>query len=234
MTGVAAVHARIAEIQQHVQSLASVAQPRSAQGAGFGPALASALTQGSLADAVSAVAEGADESSPLSALAGALRPESLRGNAPASPAAVPSPTAAPVDGTGGLPGISAAVARWSDLFARETAEHGLPPGLLAAVAQVESGGRPDAVSHAGAIGLMQIMPGTARGLGVDPRDPTQAVDGAARLLAEHLDRFGSLELALAAYNAGPGAVRKHDGVPPYRETQNYVRKVTALLAGGTP
>lgn len=133
---------------------------------------------------------------------------------------------------GGQPGISAAVSRFGNLFSAATARYGLPAGLLAAVAQVESAGNPSAVSHAGAVGLMQIMPGTARELGVDARDPRQAVDGAARLLSSHLRDFGSLDLALAAYNAGPGAVRKYDGVPPYRETQAYVRKVTSLLPQG--
>ena len=116
------------------------------------------------------------------------------------------------------------------LFTAATARYGLPQGLLAAVAQTESGGRADAVSPAGARGLMQIMPGTAKELGVDPMVPAQAVDGAARLLADHLESFGSVDLALAAYNAGPGAVRRHDGVPPYAETQNYVRKVTDLMS----
>jgi soluble lytic murein transglycosylase-like protein len=68
---------------------------------------------------------------------------------------------------------------------------------------------------------------------VDPFDPAQAVDGAARLLSDHLATFGSVPLALAAYNAGPGAVRRYDGVPPYAETQHYVQKVAALMQGGT-
>jgi hypothetical protein len=129
------------------------------------------------------------------------------------------------------PGISTAVSRYSSLFTAATNRYGLPDGLLAAVAQTESAGNPSAVSRAGARGLMQIMPGTARELRVDPDDPAQAVDGAARLLSDHLESFGSLELALAAYNAGPGAVRRYDGVPPYRETQDYVRKVAALMPG---
>ena len=77
---------------------------------------------------------------------------------------------------------------------------------------------------------MQLMPGTARGLGVtDAYEPAQAVDGAARLLKGLLDRFGSTELALAAYNAGPGAVLRYGGVPPYAETQKYVRSVMSTL-----
>jgi soluble lytic murein transglycosylase-like protein len=72
---------------------------------------------------------------------------------------------------------------------------------------------------------MQIMPATAHGLGVDPMNPTEAVDGAARLLKDLIDRFGQVDLALAAYNAGPGAVLRHDGIPPYPETQRYVPAV---------
>jgi hypothetical protein len=115
---------------------------------------------------------------------------------------------------------------YASLFASAGAAHGVDPSLLAAVAQVESGMDPTAVSPAGARGLMQLMPATAAELGVaDPFDPAQAVDGAARLLRSHLDRFGSVELALAAYNAGAGAVSRHGGIPPYTETQQYVLRV---------
>jgi len=100
------------------------------------------------------------------------------------------------------------------------------------VARAESGFNPRAVSRAGALGLMQIMPSTARGLNVDPLDPAQAVDGAARLLASHLDRFGTVELALAAYNAGPNAVARHGGIPPYSETRTYVQRVMSYLQEG--
>ena len=120
---------------------------------------------------------------------------------------------------------------YAALFASGGAQHGVSPALLAAVARAESGFNPSARSPAGAQGLMQFMPATAREMGVDPWDPASAVDGAARLLKRHLQEFGSTELALAAYNAGPGAVRRHGGIPPYAETQNYVRKISAQLQG---
>ena len=103
--------------------------------------------------------------------------------------------------------------------------HKIPEDLFARLVQQESGWNPQARSHKGAIGLAQLMPGTARYLGVDPLDPYQNLDGGARYLAEQYRAFGSWRLALAAYNAGPEAVRKHGGVPPYRETRNYVRVI---------
>ena len=100
--------------------------------------------------------------------------------------------------------------------------------LFQANIEVESAYRPTAVSSAGAIGLGQLMPGTARDLGVDPHDLTQNLDGSARYLLAMLARFGTPELALAAYNAGPDAVALHGGIPPFTETQNHVRRVMAV------
>lgn len=114
-------------------------------------------------------------------------------------------------------------------FSTAERKYGLPSGLLSAVAKQESGYDATAKSPAGARGLMQFMPATAAGMGIDPMDPVQAIDGAGRLLASHLKTFGSIDLALAAYNAGPGNVRKYGGIPPFAETQNYVKKITANL-----
>lgn len=112
------------------------------------------------------------------------------------------------------------------------AKHGIDPALLRALVRQESGFDPAARSPAGASGLTQLMPGTAASLGVtDPTDPVQALDGGARYLRQQLDRFGGDErLALAAYNAGPGAVSRHGGVPPYAETQQYVERVLGYAA----
>jgi peptidoglycan DL-endopeptidase CwlO len=144
---------------------------------------------------------------------------------PSVTATDPSLRLAALGGSGTLAGVP-----YAAQFAAAGAKYGLPASLLAAVAKVESGYNPSAVSPAGARGLMQIMPGTASGLGVNPMDPAQAIDGAARLLSGHLREFGSLPLALAAYNAGGGAVHKYGGIPPYAETQAYVGKVQAAMA----
>jgi len=113
-------------------------------------------------------------------------------------------------------------------LARDAAlRHGLDPGLVLAVVQVESGFVPEALSPKGARGLMQLMPGTASALGVsDPFDPAQNLDGGARHLGALIARYGGdVTKALAAYNAGEGAVARHGGVPPYRETRDYVKHV---------
>ncbi|PWU05711.1 MAG: lytic transglycosylase [Terriglobia bacterium] len=105
-------------------------------------------------------------------------------------------------------------------------KYGLPRSLVRSVMKTESAFRPQAVSPKGAIGLMQLMPATAQTLGADPHDPAQNVDAGTRYLRELLEKYaGGLRHALAAYNAGPGAVDKFHGVPPYPETIDYVRKI---------
>jgi hypothetical protein len=114
---------------------------------------------------------------------------------------------------------------YADLFTRAANRYGVDASVLAAVASQESGFDSKAVSGAGAQGLMQFMPATAAGLGVNPLDPASAIDGAAKYLSSLKNQFGSTELALAAYNAGPGTVRRYGDIPPYAETQNYVHAV---------
>lgn len=127
-------------------------------------------------------------------------------------------------------GIRLDYARLAAIIEEAAAETGLPAALIDAVVRTESGYRPHAVSRAGAIGLMQLMPRTARSLGVrDPFDPRQNVRGGARYLRRLFDRFGTVELALAAYNAGPARVARHRGVPPFKETRRYVRVVMERL-----
>jgi len=120
-----------------------------------------------------------------------------------------------------------------ELAAAAARRHGLDPGLVLAVVSVESGFRPQAVSPKGAQGLMQLMPGTASSLGVaDAFDPVQNLDGGTRHLGQLLTLYGGdLARALAAYNAGEGAVHRHGGVPPYRETRAYVKKVLERYRG---
>lgn len=105
-------------------------------------------------------------------------------------------------------------------------KYSVDPRLVAAVAQTESGCRQDAVSPAGAVGVMQLMPDTAAGLGVNPYDKAQNIEGGAKYIRQMMDTFGGdVQKAVAAYNAGPQAVKEYNGVPPYRETQDYVNRV---------
>lgn len=127
--------------------------------------------------------------------------------APATPVAV-RPTAAPVD-----------------MYERAAQRHGLDASLLRAIAWTESRGNAGAISPKGALGTMQLMPTTAAELGVDPRNPEQNVSGGAAYFARQLKRFRSVPLALAAYNAGPEAVARWGGIPPYAETRSYVSSI---------
>lgn len=163
----------------------------------------------------------------LGALTGTTQPPaSSASTAPASGAFAARLDAALASGQ---PEAAAAGVPYAEEIAAASSRHGLDPALVRAVIEQESGFDPRATSPAGAGGLMQLMPGTARGLGVDPYDPAQAIEGGTRYLRAQLDRFGGdVSLALAAYNAGPGAVERFGGVPPYAETQRYVERVLEL------
>ena len=118
--------------------------------------------------------------------------------------------------------------QYLELARRAARQHNIPEDLFLRLVQQESGWNSRAVSHKGARGLAQLMPATARYLRVNPDDPAQNLEGGARYLREQYERFRSWRLALAAYNAGPEAVERHNGVPPFRETQGYVK---AILGG---
>ena len=134
--------------------------------------------------------------------------------------------------TEGLPGKATI---FEELVLEHSQRQSLRPELVRAVIQVESGFDPQATSPKGAMGLMQLMPQTARSLGVlNAYDPEENIRGGTAYLRQLLNKYGSEQLALAAYNAGPGAVDKYDGVPPYRETREYVRKVGSKAGPGEP
>lgn len=126
---------------------------------------------------------------------------------------------------GAIPRYTGSVGVYQDMARAAARRHNIPEDLFLRLVTTESNFRPTARSSKGAIGLAQLMPGTAQLLRVNPHDPKQNLEGGARYLSQQYRKFGSWRLALAAYNAGPGAVERHRGVPPYRETQNYVRAI---------
>ena len=121
-----------------------------------------------------------------------------------------------------------------EIFTEASVTYGVPKDLLKAIAKAESNFDPNATSRCGAQGIMQLMPATAKSLGVtDAYDPYQNIMGGAKYISEMLDKYdGNVSLALAAYNAGPNNVSKYGGIPPFEETQNYVAKVTGYMQGG--
>lgn len=178
---------------------ARIAQIQSMVGA------ASSVMGGASAAPAATVASSAAPTAETPPTAFASRLRRAQTVAPSAPSAPGGPYAAEINASAG--------------------RHHIDPGLLRALIRAESNFNPNAVSPAGARGLTQLMPGTAASLGIDPSVPAQAIEGGARYLAEQLRSFGSPELALAAYNAGPGNVRKYGGIPPFGETRAYVDRV---------
>lgn len=131
----------------------------------------------------------------------------------------------PLPGEGGLAYGGSTSSEWLETARAMARMHAVPEDLFLRLVQQESGWHAGAVSPKGAIGLAQLMPGTAQLLGVDPRNPQENLEGGARYLRAQFDRFGTWALALAAYNAGPEAVEQYGGIPPYAETQGYVRAI---------
>ena len=137
--------------------------------------------------------------------------------------------AAKVTPSGASTQLSSASNETTRFIQEAAAKYGLDSRLVAAVAEAESSGNQSEVSDAGAVGVMQLMPDTAAALGVNPYDEKQNIEGGAHYLKQMLDTFGGdMKKAIAAYNAGPQAVKDYGGVPPYAETQNYVNKVLDL------
>jgi soluble lytic murein transglycosylase-like protein len=135
------------------------------------------------------------------------------------------PSRLEVDEWAGIPIYSGASGVYQDMARAAARRHNVPEDLFLRLVRTESGFRPTAKSSKGAIGLAQLMPFTARNLGVNPHDPKQNLEGGARYLSQQYRRFGDWRLALAAYNAGPEAVARYRGVPPYKETQHYVKAI---------
>ena len=210
----------VSRVEQLQQLFGAAATPGGNGGADFASQLISAS-----ASAGSTAATGTTGTAAPGATA------SLLGLAPT--AAAGATAAAPSGTTGSLAGVP-----YGDEITAAARRNGVDPALLAGLVRQESNFNAAAVSPAGARGLTQLMPATAAGLGVaNPSDPVQALEGGARYLRRQLDAFGGdVTKALAAYNAGPGAVQRYGGVPPYAETQAYVQKVQAFAAAyrGTP
>lgn len=180
--------------------------------------------KGSFADALSEASAVAGTGTDALAEASAVTSPSSTTSALATTATATTSEVGAAD-TGSVP--------YQSLIEEACAKYGVEPALLAGLIEQESHFDPTVGSGAGAEGLTELMPETAASLGVtDPHDPTQSIDAGARLLSEKLSEFGGdTELALAAYNAGSGAVQQYNGIPPYPETQEYVKKVMGYAAG---
>ncbi|MBV9849620.1 MAG: lytic transglycosylase domain-containing protein [Armatimonadetes bacterium] len=213
-----AIQARIQEIQGRLASLGGA--PPAAPPALPDPGSAQATPPPSFAATLHQAQESA---APVPVTPPGIKvPPASLGPLPPMPVSPSSPNVVP---------IHAASGDYDGLIQTYAAKHGLDPSLVRAVIHTESGGNPRAVSRAGAMGLMQLMPANVKEAGVtDPFDPEQNIAAGTKQLSDLMQTFhGDLDLALAGYNAGPGNVRKYGGVPPFAETQNYIRKVRAAM-----
>ena len=205
------VDAVVARVEQ-LQALMGVSSPAA-------PASATATPPPSTA---STAAGPGDFAARLASVTGA---DAVTGPGPTTSAA-PATGASATSGTTGSASGAGAPTPFATEIDAAARGYGVDAALLRGLIRQESNFHPNAVSPAGARGLTQLMPGTAAALGVDPSNPAQAIEGGAKYLRQQLDRFGGDEAkALAAYNAGPGAVQRYGGVPPYAETQAYVQRV---------
>ena len=234
-SGVPAGELALAQRVRQLQTLIEESREVSVEGAipnfasGGVPTGASPAATGVLAGPASTTGAPGGASTSFAA---ALQAATTADTAPAAP--IGSQNAANPDDTG-------AMSQYDPLIEQAAARYGIDPAVLHGLIQQESGFDPEAQSSAGAAGLTQLMPGTASSLGVvNPLNPAESIEGGARYLSQMMSRFGgNTEDALAAYNAGPGAVQQYGGVPPYTETQSYVQKVLGYAeayrqASGTP
>lgn len=227
---IGAITARISEIQQRISALSAppAALPPAADAPVFEKTLAAA--QAPYGQAPSGPPPGTSTLLPKNVSGVAAPPASL-GPLPASPSPGPLPVS-PSDA--GVVPITPASAPgdYGTLIEKYAAQNNVPPSLVRAVIQTESGGNPRSVSGAGAMGLMQLMPENVKEAGIsDPFDPEQNIAAGTKQLAGLLSQYhGDLDMALAGYNAGPGNVRKYGGIPPFTETRNYIQRVRAAMA----
>ena len=211
---IGAITARISEIQQRINALSS--QPAASPPA---PSADAPTFEKTLAAAQAPPPAAPGTNTMLPSTSGVAAPPASLGPLPVSPSDV------------NVVPIASAAGDYGMLIEKYAVQHGLPPSLVKAVIQTESGGNPHSVSGAGAMGLMQLMPENVKEAGIsDPFDPEQNIAAGTKQLAGLLSQYhGDLDLALAGYNAGPGNVRKYGGVPPFTETHNYIQRVRAAM-----
>ena len=213
-----AIQSRIQEIRERISAMsqappaAAAISPEPGSAQMPAPSFATALHQAQAA----ATSEAADHP-------GVIVPPASLGPLPPMPVSPSAPNVVPIH--------TADAGGYDGLIQTYAAKHGLAPALVRAVIHTESGGNPRAISPAGAMGLMQLMPDNVKEAGIaDPFDPEQNIAAGTEQLSGLLKTYhGDLDLALAGYNAGPGNVHKYGGVPPFAETQNYIRKVRAAM-----